>query len=364
MKRAHFEAIAPVCAVCRGAGAGAPLRIGRVLREQDGDVLEGILQCSESGCQREYPILDGIPVLVPALRAYVSQNILPILRRGDLSGTMESILGDCCGPGSAFDQLRQHLSAYAWGHYSDLDPLEPGNPPLSLLGLLDHGLALAGPPGEGPILDAGCSVGRSTFELAERHDRLVLGVDLSFSMLQVASRALREGELRYPRRRVGLVYDERSFPVRFPASERVDFWACDAASLPFPERTFSLAASLNLLDCLPSPHEHLGSLARVLAPGARAILCTPHDWSQAATPIEGWIGGHSQRGPEGGSSSGALRALLTPGAHPASIEGLSLIAEVEALPWLMRVHERSAVQYAVQMVVAERLAERPAGSPP
>jgi SAM-dependent methyltransferase/uncharacterized protein YbaR (Trm112 family) len=357
VRRAHFEAIAPVCAVCLQAGAESPLRIGRVEREQDGDVLEGILQCGESGCQREYPILDGVPILVPALRAYVSQNILPILRRSDLSDTMESILGDCCGHGSAFDQMRQHLSTYGWGHYSDLDPLETGNPPLSLLGLLDQGLALAGPPGEGPILDAGCSVGRSTFALAERHERLVLGVDLSFSMLQVASRALRTGEVRYPRRRVGLVYDERSFPVRLRGSERVDFWVCDAAALPFPRRTFSLASSLNLLDCLPVPHEHLRSLARVLRPGARAVLATPHDWSTAATPIEGWIGGHSQRGPEGGSSSLALRALLTPGAHPASVEGLSMIAASEAIPWLLRLHERSVVQYASQLVVAERLAE-------
>ena len=354
MKRAHFEALAPVCAVCRGAGLEAPLRVGRVVREEGADVLEGILQCSNGGCQREYPILDGIPILVPALRAYVAQNIFPILRRSDLSGTMESILGDCCGPGSAFDQTRQHLSTYAWGHYSDLDPLEAGNPPLSLLGLLEQGLSLAGPPGAGPVLDAGCSVGRSTFELAARHDGLVLGIDLSFSMLRVASHALRAGEIRYPRRRVGVVYDERAFPARFPRSEQVDFWACDAESLPFPARTFSLVNSLNLLDCLPSPREHLVALARVLAPGARAILCTPYDWSLAATPIEGWIGGHSQRGPEAGSSSLALRALLTPGAHPASVEGLSLVAESEALSWLVRLHERSAVQYASHLVVVER----------
>jgi hypothetical protein len=91
-----------------------------------------------------------------------------------------------------------------------------------------------------------------------------------------------------------------------------------------------------------------------MAPGARAILATPYDWSPGATPIEGWIGGHSQRGPQGGDSANALRTLLTPGAHPASIEGLQLVAESDALPWVVRLHERSSVQYQTHLVVAER----------
>jgi SAM-dependent methyltransferase/uncharacterized protein YbaR (Trm112 family) len=361
VKLRHFEAIAPICAVCRQKeGADHPLRVGLVVRERGGDILEGVLLCSN--CGREYPIIDGIPVLVPALRAYIAQHIFPIMRRDDLSSPMESILGDCCGPGSAFDQTRQHLSSYAFGHYSDLDPEEaPGGeaPRPPLLALLDEGLALSGGtrPALGPILDAGCSVGRASFELAGRFQALVLGVDMSFSMLRLASRALREGEVRYDRRRVGLVYDRRSFPVRFERAEDVDFWACDAQALPFPARSFSLAASLNLLDCVASPYEHLLSLSRVLREGARAVLASPYDWSPSATPIEGWVGGHSQRGPERGASEASLRALLSPGQHPAAIGGLSLVAESPSRPWLVRVHDRSVMQYSAHIVVAEAMGE-------
>lgn len=354
MKRRHFEVIAPVCAVCKQAGVMAPLTIARVIDEHEADILEGILQCSRAECKREYPILDGIPLLIPGLRAYVAQNILPLLRRDDLSSLTESILGDCCGPGSAFDQMRQHLSSYVWGHYSDMDPTEPEGSRPSVVEILKWGVDLAGEPGPGPILDIGCSVGRSTFELAERHDRLVLGIDLSFAMLKVASRALRAGEIRYDRRRIGLVYHSRSFPVGFRRSPNVDFWACDAQSLPFLDGTFSFACSLNLLDCLQSPHDHLVALSRVLVPGGRVAVSTPYDWSPAATPIEGWIGGHSQRGPEGGSSASALRALLTPGAHPASVEGLELVAECDSLSFRVRLHERSVIEYAAHLVVAER----------
>ncbi len=306
------------------------------------------------GCQREYPIIDGIPLLVPALRAYVSQNIFPILRRPDFSEAIESILGDCCGPGSALDQTRQHLSSYAWGHYSDLDPLETKGPKLSLLELLELGLTLAGPSNPGPILDAGCSVGRSSFELADRGEQLVLGIDMSFSMLQVASRVLRTGEVHYPRRRVGLVYDQRTFPVHFKRPDLVDFWVCDALAPPFPKAAFSLVTSLNLLDCVSSPHEHLVAIANSLVFGGRAILCTPYDWSPGATPIEGWIGGHSQRGPQAGDSAAALRALLTPNAHPASINQLELLADAGSLPWRVRLHDRSIIEYATHLVVAEK----------
>jgi hypothetical protein len=80
-------------------------------------VIEGVLVCSNRECMGEYPIIDGVPIIVSDLRTYVSQNIMPILSRSDLSETMETLLGDCCGPGSAFDSHRQHVSTYAFDHY-------------------------------------------------------------------------------------------------------------------------------------------------------------------------------------------------------------------------------------------------------
>jgi SAM-dependent methyltransferase len=305
----------------------------------------------------EYPIIDGVPIIVADLRNYVSQNIIPILSRSDLSETMESLLGDCCGPGSAFDSYRQHLSTYAFDHYGDLDPTESKDSPVlpgSVLDLLKQGLTGFDNKVDGPAIDMGCAVGRTSFELAKTFDDLVLGVDLNFAMLRAAALILREGRVAYPKRRVGIAFDRREFPATLEGTSKVDFWACDATCLPFANDSFSLAASLNVIDCVQSPYDHLKELARVLKSGGGALLSAPYDWNVGATPVESWLGGHSQRSENRGSSEIMLRSLLAGGTHPFAVEELELVSEAEALPWNLRLHHRSTMQYQVHLLVVRK----------
>jgi len=363
MRLRHFAALRPHCPICyRDRGEQPRLSLASTLRREEDVIVEGVLLCPSPGCQREYPILDGIPVIVAGLRDFLAQNLFQAMMRDDLSETLESILGDCSGPASLLDAVRHQLSCYAWDHYGLHDPAEPApEPPAPRAGaavrVLERGLELAGSWPEGPIVDLGCSVGGTTFALAARTDRLVVGIDLNLAMLRLASRALLRGEVRYPRKRSGVVYDQRRFPVRFPRAENVDFWACDVAALPFAEGTFALASVLNLIDCVRAPRDLLAEGARVLAPGGGMVVTSPYDWSATATPIETWLGGHSQRGIDHGSSAAVLRALLTPGGHPAAVTGLRLEAEIEEVPWHVRLHDRSAVAYAVHLVVARKMAE-------
>jgi SAM-dependent methyltransferase/uncharacterized protein YbaR (Trm112 family) len=355
LKLGHFEALRPVCPRCRADDLDLQLELAEVTLGDRTDVLQGALHCPPEGCRQEYPILDGIPIIVPGVRAYVSQHAAHLLCRDDLTPLLESLVGDCCGPGSVLDATRQYLSSYASGHYDDLDPESSTDQQGSVLDVLERGLDLAGEVPTGPAIDVGCAVGRPAFALAERREGLVLGVDLNFAMLRVASSALRDGVARYPLRRVGLVYDRREAPVRLPGMDRVDFWACDALALPFADDAFALATSLNVLDCVPVPRDHLATLGRVLVPGGRALIATPYDWSPTATPVESWLGGHSQRGEERGSSEAMLRTLLTPGAHPSSVPSLRLAAEAEGLPWRVRIHDRYTATYSVHLTVAEAL---------
>lgn len=360
MKVSHFERLRPLCPRClRDLSCESALEISYVAGEADGSIREGILACSLPACRSEYPIVDGIPIIVYQLRELLSGNLPALLARDDLSDPLASLIGDCCPTNSQHNALRQQLSSYASDHYGDLDPQRDANAtavPGATGRVLAAGLEAAGTPQAGPVIDVGCSVGRMSFALAEAVDDLVLGVDLNLGMLRLASRVLNEGRVRYPRRRVGICYDTREFDVVLAGSPRVDFWACDATALPFSAGSFALASSLNVLDCVNSPLEHLRSLAHILEPGARAIIATPYDWSSGATDIGAWLGGHSQRSEGRGSSEGVLRSLLAGGENPAAVGELRLVRELEALPWSVRMHDRSVVEYQVHLVVVERRA--------
>ncbi len=364
MRLGHFETLRPHCPVCRRNDATShPLTLATILRREGDVIVEGMLLCPHAACQREYPIIDGVPLLIADLRGYLAENLVHVIARDDLSGVIESVLGDCAGPGSWFDAMRQQVGSYARDHYGADDPAERDAqpPPGSAMRVLDAALATLGAtpplaPDEGPIVDLGCSVGGTSFALAARAapDRLVLGVDQNLAMLRVASTALRRGVVTYARRRTGVAYERRVIELDTAHAAQVDFWACDAMALPFEAGTFGFAAALHVLDSVRDPRALLVEIARVLRGGARVALATPYDWSPAVTPIGHWIGGHSQRGPHGGDGAPVLRALLTPGAHPASVEGLELVSEIDALPWHVRLHDRSTVEYQVHVAVARR----------
>jgi len=349
----------PVCPLCRKTAAGDwPLTLRTVAGEKDDTVVEGILTCSNRACLSEYPIIDGIPIIVADLRSYISQSIFSILARDDLDDATQSLLGDCCGQGSAFDTQRQYLSTYGFDHYGDYDtgPSKPADVlPGSVQKVLQTGLSHMGGSIRGPIIDMGCSVGRTSFELAAHFDEIVLGVDLNFGMLKVAQTLMRKGRVRYPKRRVGLVYETRDFPAVFHNSVNVDFWACDVTCLPFPSAGFGFGVCINTIDCVSSPYDHLKELARALKPDGGAIATTPYDWNANATPVESWIGGHSQRSEKKGSSEEMMRSLLTGGGHPNTITELETRQEIANISWQLRLHDRSSMAYEVHMLILKRL---------
>jgi SAM-dependent methyltransferase/uncharacterized protein YbaR (Trm112 family) len=358
LRRSHFEALQPVCPRCRLEGQlNVPLQLATVTKEDHDIIVEGVLHCSAQTCQQEYPIIDAIPIIVPNVRAYLSDNLFSLTLRHDRSEAIESLLGDAAGPGSQYDVGRQHLSTYGWDHYQEFDPKRDTTEDRAgtVSRCLEQSLQLVGGRFAGNVIEVGCSVGRTAFDLTRRTDELVLGVDVNFSMLQVGQTVLRTGVVRFPLRRVGLVYDRCEFEVQFDRADKVDFWACDALALPFSDGSFSCAVALNVLDCVVSPRGFLDALADLLMVGGTAVLATPYDWSGSVTPVEAWIGGHSQRGDDHGASEPLLRSLLTAGAHPLSSERLRLTNEIQHVPWSARLHDRSFVEYAVHVVTAEAM---------
>lgn len=319
------------------------------------------MKCLVETCNSEYPIIDGIPLLVADLDQYMTQHAHEILWRSDLSPKIEGLVGDILGPGVVYDTNRHYLSAYVDGHFRDCDSGLRGiqKAPLSnfLTPILDR---IGGKNRRGNRLDIGSSVGRASFELAKagHPDDLVLGVDLNFTKLRFAQALMRHGSVEYPRRRLGVIYDTHR--IEYPDStaiNNVDFWVCDGTSLPFQDATFTESLSLNVLDCVASPTRHLMELLRLMPVGGTAFIASPFDWTGTVTPVDQWLGGHSQHNEWHGSSEAILRASLD------ELRGTQnqrfTIRYEEEVPWEVRINQRHSSNYASLLLELSVALDRP-----
>lgn len=360
MRLSHFEAFKPVCPRCLFLmRAENRLTLAEITRREGDNIIEGRLHCDDDDCGQSYPILDGMPILMPDMKVLVIGHLAYLVSRDDLSPTVENMLAEAAGPGSLIDSMRQLTSSYAWDHYAMHDPAEavpqPGHEHGSAAACMRRGLDMLGSLPDGPLLEIGCATGGATFALADADpDRLVIGMDTSFVPLRVAQKVLRNGVVSYARRRIGMVYDRRTFAHAPAEGGRVDFWLCDAMAAPFVAGTFAGVAALNVLDCMPDPPMLLTEVERLLMPGGGAVLACPYDWAAHATPAEHWLGGKSVYGDHAGAAEPLVRSLLVPGAHPRSVNGMELAAEDLNHPWRVRLHDRSTMTYSTHLITARR----------
>lgn len=350
MKTAHFRNLRPVCPRCR-RDSGALIALEVVHETPNAETAGGrieILACPAHGCRQEYPVIDGMPVLVPDVRGWVQANEHDILARRDLSDELGSLLGDCLDPAGPHNVTRHNVSAYAASHFgTGEDKAGQG----TIHEVLSTAVAMAGPLPPGPVLDLGCAVGGTSFHLAGALEgRLVLGMDLGFGLLRVAGEVLETGEAVYDLRTNGLVYRRCRRPLTQGPAGPVDFWVGDASALPFAPGKFAMVCALNLLDCVHSPVTVLQQIDAALVPGGVCLLATPFDWAASATPVEGWIGGHSRRAGDGGCPVTRLRAILADGDWPLPGMRLRLVG-ARTVPWAVRLHDRAQMLYQSELMV-------------
>lgn len=193
------------------------------------------------------------------------------------------------------------LSQYLLLHYgSDEEVLPYPDGPSAALNypvrcvreLLDPALL----PANARALDAGCAVGRSTFELATAC-REVLGIDTSGQFIDTARTLAAEGFIPHFRIEEGDLRTPMHF--RVPESlprDRVRFEVGDACELPRDLGPFEVVFCANLIDRLPDPGAYLDALPDLITPGGQLILSSPFTWMEAFTPREKWIGGRVRGG--------------------------------------------------------------------
>ena len=244
-----------VCPECLPRESSLDLKIKEVFND---DVMEGTLKCS--GCGSNYPIRKGVAVLLPEASI--------------------SILAE----NSAYNSKRI-LSAYLWSHFCDLfkDP-NASDAYRKWTSLFRET--------NGPALDIGCSVGRLSFELSKTHSQ-VIGIDTSLSFIEKAREFLQLKKMCFDLIVEGHITQERSFEFSDKwDTDRIDFIVADALALPFPKGLFPTASSINILEKVPKPVQHLTEINRVLTKkNARFVFSDPFSWDETVSDPDLWLGG-------------------------------------------------------------------------
>jgi len=193
-------------------------------------------------------------------------------------------------------------------------------------------------------LDLGCSVGRSTFELARYFDK-VDGIDFSTRFIQQGMKLKEKGILRFTLITEGdLVEYKELMPAELGYDnlvDKVEFIQGDACNLKPNFTNYNLIFCGNLIDRLYDPILFLQTIGERLAPGGMLVLTSPYTWLEEFTDKSKWLGGIKING-ENQLSLEGLKALLTP--------QFTLLDTVD-IPFVIRETQRKFQHTIAQMSV-------------
>ena len=344
-----IEQLQLICPRCRHPEVQSPLRLGQVFKRDGNFILEGFLVCPFQQCQRAYPILSGVPIIVKDIEGWWNSE------RSKLS----SVRCDAPEMHEYFDALsrsepNQHserclLSTYMVLHYGALDDVPSALSALAApSGFWETVIEMARPETEAKYersLDLGCSVGRYTFELA-RFSELAIGIDLNFNAVSSAARFHRTRKVCYERRKRDNCFD--MVQTSYSPPQNVLFLVGDALDPPFSAESFDLVAGLNLLDNVKLPLVLIGQMDALLRRGGELILSSPYEWrTDICEPVE-WLENDVMDGPT------TVRKILEGNLFPQMGLKYQVLQESSDVPWALRHHERYWSLFLVHLIKARK----------
>ena len=286
------------------------------LREADDECIEGFLSCSI--CNSQYPIIQGVPIVLQNFHDYARQRIMTYgkwimtSKSFKLKDFLRSIGKKIHSPTSSdlYEENNSLYKAYLYNfhnhHFDD-----------RLLSLFkrkiepDHIYRMLGKKSlnlNGIGLDIGCSIGSSTFELAKRLP-FVFGVDLSFSFILKARKLMRD-KMR----------------------KNVEFVVSDAINLPFESSYFRSIIALNVVDRV-DPNKLMVSINRCIKNNGKLILIDPYHFVKDNTDQFDSI---------------QIRKIV-------ENFGYKISSNESYIPWIMKMSERAYLFYFVDFIVANKV---------
>jgi len=112
------------------------------------------------------------------------------------------------------------------------------------------------------VLDAGCGAGQGSAYLSQSGALYVVGIDISSEAILYARQIFTQNNL--------------------------SFVVMDALHLGFPDHTFDLVTSIEVIEHLIEPEQYLAEIRRVLKNGGILVLSTPNKLISSPTPGTMW----------------------------------------------------------------------------
>ena len=199
------------------------------------------------------------------------------------------------------------------------------------------------------VLDIGCAVGRSSYELARIAER-VDAVDFSTRFIRNALSLREHGQVRY------LITDEGELTTLRTArlselgfadvAGRVEFTQGDACNLKPIYADYDLVFGGNLIDRLYEPVRFLEDMHHRIRSGGFLVLSSPYTWLGDFTERQHWVGGFKEDG-ENLTTLDGLERVLSP--H------FEAVGEPQDVPFVIRETARKHQHTIAQLTCWRKL---------
>lgn len=172
----------------------------------------------------------------------------------------------------------------------------------------------SGVNGEGcSVLDLGCAVGRSSFELA-RYFEQVVGLDFSARFIASAVELQETGIKRYVIPDEGELVSYKEIQLSDlglkSAAGRCQFMQADACNLHQKYTGYDVILAGNLIDRLYAPKAFLSTIHERMNQGGLLIIASPYTWLEEYTERQEWLGGFKDASGENFTTLDGLKELL------------------------------------------------------
>lgn len=289
------------------------------------ECIEGTLTCSE--CNSQYPIINGIAIIVSNLEEYCSTRVTMLgqwftqIKSEKLKDLIKNISRSINSNLNInrYENNGIYFQSYKWLHNENFESdkflhlMRWKIKPSDVYRKLTSGINFNP---EGIALDLGCSLGLATFELSKKFS-FVFGIDQSFSFIKEARKKQIEKGI-----------------------SNVEFFVSDILKLPFKSLKFDLIFGLNIIEFVPIENL-LKTVHVLLKPHSNFIITSPYDYNREII-FDQEI------------DDKAVRDIIRK-------NGFEITHRTEKesfIPWILKINERTYLFYFLDYIEAKKISKQ------